>query len=131
MRLERMRSSPKRLDRCAASPLGLFSVPRFVYAREVPAPIAPLIGFALGTLFAWTARRELARARAYGHGSPMLVLCACYALLVFAPLSGYFLAFVPDWSFAYLVDPRRLPRGFEVACALVNATSIPLGFAVA
>jgi hypothetical protein len=97
----------------------------------VPAPIAPLIGFVLGTAFAWAAAGEVPRAPGSALFSRALVIVSLFSLLVFAPVAAYFVAFAPDWSFAYLVDSARLPGGADLALILLDVASVPLGFAAA
>jgi hypothetical protein len=58
-------------------------------------------------------------------------LTTAYALLVFAPVAGYFVAFEPDWSFAYFVDSERLPAVVPMAVVLLAAASVPAGFLAA
>src|SRR5262245_13626208 len=75
------------------------------FAR-MPVVAAPLFGFALGIAFAWAGTEELARL----DGSPAsrsLVIAGLFGVLVYAPACGYFTAFFPDWSYAYLVDAER------------------------
>ncbi|HMJ16612.1 MAG TPA: hypothetical protein VK524_34595 [Polyangiaceae bacterium] len=97
----------------------------------MPAPTAPLLGFVLGIAFAWAAADELQRSAGSGGTSRSLVLVTLFSLLCFAPVAAYFLAFVPDWSYAYLVDPERVPNAVDLALALLDAASVPLGFAMA
>src|SRR6478609_7488548 len=98
----------------------------------MPAPLAPLIGFALGVAFAWWAREELAKsASGAGIGSRSLVIVALFATIVFAPIGAYFLAFEADWSYAYFIDTRRIPSALQLALVLVDAASVPIGFVVA
>jgi hypothetical protein len=97
----------------------------------VPAPIAPLIGFILGVIFAWGAADELGRNAGRVEGSRSFVVVAAFSLLVFAPVSAYFLAFAPDWSYAYLVDSQRLPSAVDLGLVLIDAVSVPMGFALA
>jgi hypothetical protein len=99
----------------------------------VPAPLAPLIGFALGVAFAWWAREELARSQASagGIGSRSLVIVTLFATVVFAPIGSYFLAFEADWSYAYFIDTRRIPSALQLALVLLDAASVPVGFVVA
>ena len=93
----------------------------------MPAPTAPLFGFALGALLAWVAAGDLARSST-GYGTQSFLLVVAYALLVFAPVSAYFVAFEPDWSLAYLVDSERLPSIAPMAMVLAAAASVPAGF---
>jgi hypothetical protein len=98
----------------------------------MPAPFAPLLGFALGIAFAWWAREELARtAVSGGVGTRSLAIVTLFATLVFAPINAYFLAFEADWSYAYFVDTRRIPSALQLALVLLDAVSVPVGFVVA
>jgi hypothetical protein len=97
----------------------------------VPAPIAPLIGFILGVIFAWGAADELGRNAGRVEGSRSFVIVTAFSLLVFAPVSAYFLAFAPDWSYAYLVDSQRLPSAVDLGLVLIDVVSVPTGFALA
>lgn len=95
------------------------------------APTAPLIGFTLGIAFAWLAAEELARSPGAVEASRSLVLVALFGLLCFAPINAYFMAFAPDWSYAYFVDSRRLPNALDLALGLLDAASVPTGFVMA
>jgi hypothetical protein len=97
----------------------------------VPAPAAPLIGFILGVVFAWGAGDELGKNAGRVEGSRSLVVVTSFSLLVFAPMSAYFLAFAPDWSYAYLIDSQRLPSAVDLGLVLIDAISVPAGFALA
>ena len=97
----------------------------------MPAPLAPLLGYCLGVLFAWIARDELGR----GQGAAWLAsrsaaAVGLFSVCVFGPVSGYFVAFEADWSFAYYVDTRVLPSALQLALAIVDTLSVPLGFAI-
>jgi hypothetical protein len=96
----------------------------------MPAPIAPLIGFVLGVAFAWAAADELSRRPASVSGQPLVVVLL-FGSLVFAPVALFFLSLAPDWAYAYLIDPDRLPRVVDFVLVLANAASVPLGFAAA
>jgi hypothetical protein len=95
------------------------------------APTAPLLGFVLGIAFAWAASDELARSSGSGATSRSLVLVTLFSLLCFAPIIAYFLAFAPDWSYAYLIDTQRLPSAVDLGLALLSVASVPSGFALA
>lgn len=97
----------------------------------MPAFIAPLVGTGIGVGFAAAASDTLARGQGSGATSRVLIVVAVFSLLIFAPLCGYFLAFSPDWSYAYLIDSKRLPSALDLSLVLVDAASIPLGFAIA
>lgn len=89
--------------------------------------MAPFIGFALGVLFAWAAGAELNR-RGSALGSRALLGAIAFGIGLFAPVAAYFLAFWPDWCFAYVIDTERLPRVLDAALVLLDASSVPLGF---
>jgi len=93
----------------------------------MPAFVTPFLGFALGVACAWAAVGDLGRSTS-GLGGRALLLTTAFALLVFAPVAGYFLAFEPDWSFAYFVDSERLPTAVPIAVVLLAASSVPGGF---
>ncbi|WP_437736231.1 hypothetical protein [Sorangium sp. So ce1335] len=106
----------------------------------MPAFVAPLVGFALGALLAWFsaaaphrpgAPRAAEPRLAPGSRDRPLALVSLFAVLVFAPVCAYFLVFAPDWSFAYLVDTRRIPSAVDLVLLLLDAASVPAGFAAA
>ena len=94
----------------------------------MPAMLGPLAGFALGVLLAWLrgedADREGSRDRA-------LAIVALFAVLVFAPVNTYFLAFAGDWSFAYLIDSNTIPSALGLCLIVVDAALVVAGFALA
>jgi hypothetical protein len=97
----------------------------------VPAPLAPLLGFALGVAFAWTARDDIAGGAGGRLAAPSLAVVLLFALLVFVPACAYFLVFEPAWSYLYLVEGARrfsLLGFITLALALV---SVPGGFLAA
>ncbi len=60
-----------------------------------------------------------------------MVVVTLFSLLVFSPIAAYFLAFAPDWSYAYVVDPQRLPSAVDLGLVLLDVASVPAGFALA
>jgi hypothetical protein len=97
----------------------------------VPAPIAPLIGFLLGIALAWTTAGDPTGSGTSAPPGRTLIVVTLYSFLVFAPVSGYFLAFAPDWSYAYAVDSGRLSSAVDLVVVLLNVASVPLGFTLA
>ncbi len=91
------------------------------------APIAPLVGLALGLFFALAACSPNTRS-SIALSSRALLVVILFSLLVYAPVCSYFLAFAPDWSYAYLVDSERLPSTLDLALVLINVASVPSGF---
>jgi hypothetical protein len=94
----------------------------------VPAPVSPLVGFLLGVAFAWAAAAERGRAHPAELAARSVTVVALFSLLLFAPVSAYFLAFAPDWSYAYLIDTHRLPGATDLIVVLLDVASVPLGF---
>jgi len=97
---------------------------------KMPVFVAPLLGFVLGIVFAWSAIGELTAEPGTVWGSRGLQISALFGLLVFAPVAGYFAAFDTDWAFAYLVSARRIPSAIVLALVLLDAVSVPVGFVV-
>jgi hypothetical protein len=95
----------------------------------VPALVAPIVGFALGAALSYGAADSLARGRGSGIASRALIVVTAFSVLIYAPVCSYFLAFSPDWSFAYLVDSRRLPSAVDLTLVLLDVVSVPFGFA--
>jgi len=95
----------------------------------VPAVTAPLFGFVLGVVFAWLSAEGLERSA--GVPARHFVVVTLFSLLVFAPVCAFFLSFVPDWAYGYVIDPQRLPGVVDLGSVLLDAASVPLGFAAA
>lgn len=103
----------------------------------MPGLVAPLFGFALGIVFAWAARAELAR-RPRLLESRALGVTALYSILVLTPSYAYFLAFAWDWSFGYFLEPlggntpagSPLERTLGFGLLLLTLVSPGAGFAL-
>jgi hypothetical protein len=92
----------------------------------MPVAVAPLVGIALGALFAWAGMEELSRIGG-AVTSRSLVVGALFGVVVFAPACGYFEAFFPDWSYAYVLDAQRRPVALDLGLVLVDGLSVPFG----
>jgi len=92
----------------------------------MPLPLAPLIAFAIGVLLAWRSRTETNYDEA--ARDPHILAVTLYAILVFAPVAGYFATFAPDWSFAYLIESRRVPSAVSLTLVLFAASAVVGGF---
>lgn len=96
----------------------------------MPAPLVPLVGFALGAAFAWAARDDLA-----GAGSrlvsPSLAVVLLFALLVFLPACGYFLVFEPAWAYFYILEGARRFSALNLLTLMSAIASLPAGFLAA
>jgi hypothetical protein len=96
----------------------------------MPAPTAPLLGLALGGLFAWAAGDGTAHGKHALALTPLALVCL-FSLGVFTPVAAYFIAFEPDWAYAYLVDSSRRVGALHAATLLADVASVPLGFVLA
>lgn len=94
----------------------------------MPVVVASLYGFALGVFFARTASEELARTRG-AIGSRALPVVGLFGVLVWGPACGYFLAFFPDWSYAYFLNAEQRPIALDMAAVLIASASPAIGFA--
>jgi len=97
----------------------------------MPLPLAPILGFVLGVVYAWVARGELARADASLSESRALRVVVGFAAMVFGPVVGYFAAFHGDWAYLYLVPWRRVPSAFDLALVAGAGASVIGGFVAA
>lgn len=93
--------------------------------------IAPWLGLLFGLGFAWFARDDLSHSERGPLASPALLLTSAFGLLILGPATGYFLAYAPDWSVAYLVDSQRLPPAIEMMALLLTTASPTIGFVLA
>lgn len=94
----------------------------------MPAPIAPFVAFTLGVLLGWAAARQAGTMPLISLANPSFVIVLLYTFLVFTPALGYFVAFVPDWSFAYLVDPSHIPSAVTLVFCTFCALCVIFGF---
>jgi len=97
----------------------------------MPAFIAPLLGFVLGIVFAWSALDEIASEPSSVLGSRSLIVTALFGALIFAPAAGYFAVFDTDWAFAYLVNARHVPSAVVLGLIILDAIAVPAGFLIA
>lgn len=96
----------------------------------MPALTGPLLGLALGSLFAWAASEGPVRGKDAIALGPLALICL-FSLGVFAPSAAYFIAFEPDWAYAYFVDAGRQLGALHAAVLLADVASIPIGFVLA
>ncbi|MCS6914767.1 MAG: hypothetical protein RMK29_08825 [Myxococcales bacterium] len=73
------------------------------------------------------ARTQL-RTGAWPWRSDLLVPVLSFALLSAAPVATYLYLVYPDWSWMYLVDPRRLPAGTSLAAVVLTVLMVPVGY---
>jgi hypothetical protein len=97
----------------------------------VPIPFAPLVGFVLGVVLAWSAAVPLAREEGPVVASRPVAVAAAFALLVYTPVVGYFVAFHGDWAYVYQIPWRRVPSALDFALVLFSGACVLLGFLAA
>jgi len=97
----------------------------------MPLPLAALIAFAVGALFAHVARVELAQSDAPLVSSRPMAVAAAYAAFVWVPAMAYFAAFHGDWAYMYFVAWRRVPSAIDLAVVLACTALVPAGFVIA
>jgi hypothetical protein len=93
----------------------------------VPIPFAPLVGFVLGVLLAWVAREDFVRFEGPLLVSRPVAVATAFAILVYAPIVGYFVTFHGDWAYLYLLPWSRIPSAVDLALVLFAGASIPIG----
>ena len=91
----------------------------------VPTLIAPLVGFALGTLLGFLSRQALLT-REELRAQVMLV-SAQLALLVFMPMVTAFTALHGDWSYLYLVPDKSIPSAVDLVFVIAATGSVVAG----
>ena len=94
----------------------------------MPNPFAPLFGFSLGAAMAWIAAPELARAEGPVVASRPFAVVAAFALLVWVPVVGYFVACHGDWSYLYVFPWQHIPSAIDLGLVLISAAAVVGGF---
>jgi hypothetical protein len=97
----------------------------------VPVPFAHLLGLALGAALAWIAAPELGSSDTPIVASRPFAIVLAFAVLVWVPVVGYFVAFHGDWAYVYLVPWRRVPSAIDLGLVLVAGGAVLGGFVVA
>ena len=95
----------------------------------MPTLIAPLVGFALGTLLGFLSRHALLT-REELRAQVMLV-SAQLALLVFMPIVTAFTALHGDWSYLYLLPEKSIPSAVDLVFVLAATGSVIAGTSTA
>lgn len=97
----------------------------------MPLPLALLSGFVLGMSLAWLARAELSRSEVPLVLARPFLVAVGLGLVVYAPVTGYFVALHGDWAYLYLVQPSRVPSAVDLVLVLACGAAVPAGFALA
>lgn len=61
-------------------------------------------------------------------GTRGFLIVAIVAFVLLAPAVFYFLAFYPDWAWAYLLPGSRVPSAVDLIAAVVAAALAPVAF---
>lgn len=93
----------------------------------MPIPFAPLVGFVLGVMLAWIAREDFAREEGPLIASRPVAVATAFAVLVYAPIVGYFVTFHGDWAYLYVWAWSRIPSAIDLTLVLVSCASVPIG----
>lgn len=94
----------------------------------MPVLVALPLGLSLGVAFSWAGRRELRRVTAREAAGRGLGVAILFSLFVFGPIAIYFLAFEPDWCFAYLIDTAQASAALVPALLVLELVSVPAGY---
>jgi hypothetical protein len=97
----------------------------------MPIPFAPLVGWLLGMGIAWAGHSVIAKDDAPLMTTRPFLIVSLFAALVFAPVATYFVAFHPDWSYAYFFRREQIPSAIDLALVILSGASVILGFALA
>jgi hypothetical protein len=101
--------------------------PRLATLRiAVPAPIAPLLGFALGAILALASGAPAERARPRA-----LALVTLFAALVWAPACAAPFFVAEEWALGYLLEGADVPSAVELVLVGLDALAVVAAYAVA
>ncbi len=94
----------------------------------MPLLFAPTVALIIGIGLAWSSRDTLVQRETALVTTRGFTATIALALLVFAPVCGYFAAFHGDWTYLYLIGSSRIPSAVDLALVLLASGGIPLGF---
>jgi hypothetical protein len=94
----------------------------------VPLPLAPILAALLGVIFALVGRDEVRRTTSAPSATRAFLVLAIVTFALLAPAAGYFLAFYPDWAWAYLVPGSRVPSAVDLLACLAAVSLAPVTF---
>src|SRR5260370_14501967 len=94
----------------------------------MPIAFAHLVGLILGAALAWVASPELARLQGPIVAGRAFSIVLAFAMFVWLPVVGYFVAFHGDWSYLYLVPGRRVPSAIDLSLVLLASMAVVAGF---
>lgn len=98
------------------------------YDRAVPLPFAPILAALVGVVFALLGRDEVRRTTSAPSATRAFLVLTIVSFALLAPATGYFLAFYPDWAWAYLVPGSRVPSAIDLIACVLAASLAPATF---
>lgn len=98
--------------------------PRSTTVPLVPLPLAPLVAALLGVAFGLVGRDEVRRTSVATTATRGFLVVSLVSLLLLAPALAYFVAFYPDWAYAYFVPGEQVPSAVDLV-EIAAITMIP------
>ncbi len=95
----------------------------------MPLPLAPFVAALLGVVFGLVGRDEVRRTTTPPSSTRGFISVALVSGLLLAPALAYFVAFYPDWSYAYLLPGERVPSAVELLEIVAIAVIPPATYA--
>ena len=84
----------------------------------MPLPLAPLFAALVGLTFGLVGRDEIRRSNAAATALRGFSVVGLVSLFVLMPAVAYFVAFYPDWSYAYIAPAARVPSAIDLLLVL-------------
>lgn len=94
----------------------------------MPLPLVPILAALLGVIFALVGRDEVRRTTSAASSTRSFLVLTIVAFALLAPAAGYFLAFYPDWAWAYIVPGSRVPSAVDLVACLLSVSLAPVTF---
>ncbi len=94
----------------------------------MPIAFAPFIGLALGAALAWLAAPELMRIDGPIVACRPFAVVTAFAGFVWLPVVGYFVMFLGDWSYLYVIAWQRIPSAIDLGLVLLAGATVVGGF---
>ncbi len=99
------------------------------YVVGVPLPLAPFVAALLGVAFGLVGRDEVRRTSVATIATRGFLVVALVSGLLLAPSLAYFVAFYPDWAYAYVTPGEQVPSAVDLIEIVVLALIPPATFA--
>jgi hypothetical protein len=90
----------------------------------VPLPLAPLVAALLGVAFGLVGRDEVRRTSVAPTSTRGFLIVTLVSIFLLVPALAYFVAFYPDWAYAYYVPGEQIPSAVDLV-EIVGIAAIP------